>query len=91
MDVGLSYEVLAQIAHVLGSCWLVEHLGKWTKKHWQFLLLILCYAAFKEFYIDPRFENVVTRGAMCWIFFSGLLAELQDMFYHILDKFGVIV
>lgn len=63
MDVGLSYEVLAQIAHVLGSCWLVEHLGKWTKKHWQFLLLILCYAAFKEFYIDYYFESVVTRGS----------------------------
>ena len=63
MDVGLSYEVLAQIAHVLGSCWLVEHLGKWTKKHWQFLLLILCYAAFKEFYIDLHFESALTRGS----------------------------
>jgi hypothetical protein len=63
IDVGLSYEVMSQLAHILGGCWLVEHLGKWTKHRWKIFFLIIAYAAFKEFYIDANFESIATRGS----------------------------
>ena len=84
MNIGLSYEALAQIGHVLGGCFIVEHAARWTKKRWQIVLFMILLISFKEFFIDLKYEDAITRGSdlvdfLFWNF--GVLSGLVLSYY----------
>jgi len=62
------FNFVAQVAHFSATYAITLTLMLWTqvrqKHRWLLVfLLILAYACFHEFWYDPRFENVVTRGS----------------------------
>lgn len=63
MNISLNYNSISQIAHTLGGCFIAEHLGRWTGKHVLALLIVFILAAFKEFFLDARYEDVESRGS----------------------------
>jgi hypothetical protein len=59
----VTFDTVSQIAHVLGGCFLVEHIGRWSGHTELAYISVLALAALKEGYIDPKYEDVATRGS----------------------------
>lgn len=86
MGIGLTYEQLAQVGHILGGCFLVYHFGRWSKKPWHILAMVVLLASFKEFFLDYNYEDVVTRGSDIIDFCFWCLGAFSGMTLLYLDS-----